>query len=211
MVEHGGQGKHVGAGVERAAIELLGRHVGQRADAVDLGAIRQGVEHAAEVAELDVDHAVMLHHGQDVGWLDVAVDQALAEDIVQRHRALEADFDDLAQWQKGIGAAETPQRRARHIFHHQVGRLGIVLGVVNLNHIGVLQLASQGRFGGEEVLPKAPLAPHAQALLAQTLDGHMALVELVAGEKHLTRRALAQQRQDPVFADALGQAGVVDG
>jgi hypothetical protein len=50
-----------------------------------------------------------VHHRQDVGRLDVAVDQALAEHVAQRHGALEADLRDLLQRQQGVGAAEAAQ------------------------------------------------------------------------------------------------------
>ena len=113
VVQHGGQRVDVGAAVERVAVDLLGRHVGERADAVDLRAVGVGVEDAAEVAQLDVDDLAVLQHGQDVGRLDVAVDQALAIDVAERHRALEADLDDLLERQQLVGAAELAQRARR--------------------------------------------------------------------------------------------------
>ena len=48
---------------------------------------------------------LVVERGQDVGRLDVAVDQALAEDVAQRHRALEADLHHLLQRQQRVGAA----------------------------------------------------------------------------------------------------------
>ena len=98
VVQHRRQTVHVGLHLLRPAVQLLGRHVGQRADAKDLGAVTAAVENAAEVGQLDGSQAarlIQLH--QHVGRLDIAMDQAPAGDVVQRHRALEADLDDLLQ------------------------------------------------------------------------------------------------------------------
>ena len=54
-------------------------------------------------------------------WLKgKTVDQALAIHVAERHRALEADFDDQFERQQLVGAAERAQGAAGHVFHHQV-------------------------------------------------------------------------------------------
>ncbi len=215
MVQHGGQRVDVGAAVERVALDLLGRHVGERAHTVDLGAVGVGVEHASEVAQLDVHHLAVLHHGQDVGRLDVAMDQPLAEHVAQRHRALEADLHHLFQRQQLVGPAELAQRDARHALHHQVGHLGVAEGLVQLDHVRVVQPAHQRGLGGEEARPEVRVDGGGLGRQPQPLDGHVALVELVVGAEHLARGTVSQPPQDRVLADRrrqfagrLGQPGL---
>ena len=98
--------------VERAAVELLRRHVGERADPVDLGDVGAEVQHAAEVCDLDVGDLAVGQHGEQVGRLDVAMDQALPVHVAERHRALEADLDDQLERQQLVGAAVGPKRAA---------------------------------------------------------------------------------------------------
>jgi len=88
--------------------------------AEDLRALRPQVEHAAEVGDLDVDDVVVFDDGEQVGRFDVAVDQPLARHVAQRHRALEADLDDLLERQQRVGTAEAAQRDAVDVLHHQV-------------------------------------------------------------------------------------------
>ena len=57
---------------------------------------------AATLGDADVheDRAIALAIEQDVGRLDVAVDQAAPGHVGQRHRTLEADLHDLVQRQQ---------------------------------------------------------------------------------------------------------------
>jgi hypothetical protein len=207
VVEHGGQRVDVGAAVEHVAVQLLGRHVGERADTKDLRLVAAQVEHAAEVGDLDVDHLVSLQQREQVGGLDIAVDQALAEHITERHRALETDLDDLLQRQQRIRPAVAAQRDARHILHHEVGRDRVAHRVEQLHDVGVLQAADERGLGGEETLPRARLAAFGvgRQAGAHAFDRDLAVVEVVAGEEHLARRALAQLAQHAVAADVRGQ------
>jgi hypothetical protein len=152
VVEDGAERVDVGAAVDRAAVELLRRHVGERADAVDLRHVRAEVEDAAEVADLDVGDRPVGQHREQVGGLDVAVDQPLAVDVAERHRALEADLDDQLERKQLVGAAVRAQRAAGDVLHDQVRRHRVGDGVEDLDDVRVLQPADERRLGGEEAL-----------------------------------------------------------
>jgi hypothetical protein len=98
-VQQAAEAEQVGAVVHGVAAGLLGRHVSGRAD--DEAALGQagviGCAGQAEVGDLDPPGAVLQ---QDVGRLDVAVDQALFVGGGQADGDLQADahdFPDL-QW-----------------------------------------------------------------------------------------------------------------
>ncbi len=177
----------------------------RQADAVDLRVVGAEVEDAAEVGDLDVGDAVAVERDQQVGRLHVAVDQALAKAVAERHRRLEADFQNLLQRQQPIGPAEAPQRAAVDILHHQIGRLGVGDGVQDLHDVGVVQPAHQCRLGGEETLLKVRLARVREQPGAHALDRHVDVVERVVGEEHLAGGALAELAHDAVLADQRGQ------
>ena len=205
VVEHGAERVDVGAAVERAAVELLGRHVGERADAVDLGHVRAEVQHAAEVGDLDVGDGAVGEHREQVRRLDVAVDQALAVDVAERHRALEADLDDQLERQQLVGAAVRAQRAAGDVLHHQVGRDRVGHGVEDLHHVRVLQPADERRLGGEEALGIVAVDRVAGGRRAHPLDRDVAALEVVVAEEDLARRAFAEAAEHAVLADVRRQ------
>ena len=175
----------------------------------DIGAV---VEDAAEVGDLDIGDALAVHQHQHVGRLHVAMDEALAPAVVERHRALEADFEHLRQRQQRIGAAKAPERDAGHMLHHEVGQLFVFgNGVQDLHDIGVVQLPDECRFGSEEALLEMCLALIDEGRAAHALDGHVVAAERVAGEEDLARRAFADLGLDAVFADARRRGAVARG
>jgi hypothetical protein len=176
---------------------------------VHLGAVGVEVQGRAEVADLDVHRlAVVVDDGQQVGRLDVAVNQPLAEAVGQRHRALETQFDDLVERQQAVGAAEMLERHARHVLHHQIGRLVVEHRVEDLHHIGVVQTARQRGLGGEEVVAHIEQRAAAAAGLApgpHALDRHVLAAELVVAEEDVAGGPLAQAAQHAVAPDVRGQ------
>ena len=117
---------------------------------MDLRHVRAEVQHAAEVADLDVGDRAVGQHREQVRRLDVAVDQALAIDVAERHRALEADLDDQLEREQLVGAAVRAQRAAGDVLHDQIGRDRIGHGVEDLDDVRVLEPADERRLGGEE-------------------------------------------------------------
>ncbi len=103
-VEHTAEAEQVRPVVDRFAARLLGGHVLRRAG--DDAVLRQlhvvGHPRQAEVGDLDAGQAVLQ---QQVGRLDVAVDQTLGMRGRQSRRGLQADADDLHRLQRP-GAVE---------------------------------------------------------------------------------------------------------
>ena len=116
---------HCGVGV--GAGQLLGRHVGRRAQH-DAAARGGGVGHAgrAEVGDLDGARGRV---EQDVGRLDVAVDDAGAVRQIQRQRDALADADDDALGQQAVGAGVARHVGAVHPFHRQPAGGGVALAL----------------------------------------------------------------------------------
>ena len=110
LVERQGQRVDVGLGARRAALGLLGGHVGERAD--DVAGRGQGrrVGEAgdAEVHQLGARLAVL--GDEDVLRLDVAVDDAARVGVVERLAEIGADLADLAVAERAL-AAEPGQGR----------------------------------------------------------------------------------------------------
>ena len=201
VVEDGAERVHVGAAVDGAAVELLGRHVGERADAMDLRHVRAEVQDAAEIADLDVGDRAVGQHREQVGRLDVAVDQALAVDVAERHRALEADLDDQLEREQLVGAAVRAQRAAGDVLHDQIGRDRVGNGVEDLDDVGMLEPADERRFGGEEPLRIVAVDRIARGSGAHALDRDVPALEVVVAEEDLARRAVAEAADDAVLAD----------
>ena len=205
VVQDGAERVDVGAAVDGAAVELLGRHVGERADAMDLRHVRAEVQDAAEIADLDVGDRAVGQHREQVGRLDVAVDQALAVDVAERHRALEADLDDQLERKQLVGAAVRAQRAAGDVLHDQVGRHRVGNGVEDLDDVGMLEPADERRFGGEESLRVVAVDRIAGGPGAHALDRDVPALEVVVAEEDLARRAVAEAADDAVLADVRRQ------
>mmetsp|Transcript_1032 Transcript_1032/g.2653 ORF Transcript_1032/g.2653 Transcript_1032/m.2653 type:complete len:498 (+) Transcript_1032:624-2117(+) len=202
VVEHRTQRIDVGPAVDVAALDLLRRHIGQRADAVDLGRVGMQVQRRAEVADLDIDHLAVVQHRQQVGRLHVAVDDALAEHIAQRHRALETEFDDLVQGQQAVAAAEMLQRDARHILHHQIGRRIFRDRIEDGDDVGMVQSPGQRRLGTEEAAAEVAAGGVGRGCPgAHALDRDLLALEGVTREKDVAGRALTEALEHQVASD----------
>ena len=147
LVEDHGKGEHVGAGVHPAGVlHLLRRHVGRRAQ----GDTRAGVLHAVragqQLGQPEVGHLghqpFVLGIQQDVGWLDVSVDQAVA--VGRRDPPQDRDRQgvDLSDGQAPLGE-QTRQGRAGHVLHDQPRRTQHLDHVGDRHHVGVAQGALQ--------------------------------------------------------------------
>src|SRR5581483_5949638 len=117
LIEHDAQRIQVAASVDRLAERLLGRHVLRRAQQSArqrAGVLRQ--QRDAEVGE----HYLVLIGDEDVGGLDVAVDDAAVVGVIERtyHVA-----DDALRLGERYWLAQAPfQRVALDVLHHDVRR-----------------------------------------------------------------------------------------
>jgi hypothetical protein len=107
LVEHAAERVDVGAAVDAGALDLLGRDVVDRADPharLRQPALRAGVLGEAEVGEVGVIGAVAVGD-QDVGGLDVAVDEPARVRDVERAADLHEDRRGAA-WVEPAGALD---------------------------------------------------------------------------------------------------------
>src|SRR6187549_2340353 len=134
---------------ELEALHLLGRHVGRAAgDAFDARDLRIRDQRDAEVDDAHV--RILREH--DVGWLDVAVNDATRMSVVQRLGALEHDFDHVIDAQQVVGAAIRRQRaRAMHVLGDDVAAAVFFAGVVDRQDVRMLQHADHVRFREEHL------------------------------------------------------------
>ena len=175
-MQHAAERVDVGARVDPAATDLLGRHVVERADPL-AGARRPGARERllgeSEVRDVDV---IVLGQ-QQVRGLDVAVDEAAEMDRVERGTGLVGDPRRPLRLQGTDDAHQRPHVGALDVAHRQVRDPVVLADVVDGDDVGVLDGCGGARFGQE------PLA-------------HASLLEQF-GCDHL-------QRDDPVEVELAG-------
>ena len=195
--------------VERQFLDLLGRHVGGRADAGDLGALGAVDQRGAEVGNLDLAPAGVVAGKQDVGRLDVAVGDAAAVGKVERTRALEDDLDDAFRREQRLRVAAGFEGSAGNVFHDDVAQFLGDHRVVDLYDVRMNEAADQRRFVHEQVGVERAAFSVAQGGGRGDLDRHVALREGVVPEIDGGGGAAADFMDQRVFADLVhGAPGV---
>ena len=198
LEEHAAERVDVGAGVDRALLELLGRGVVEGPDHAsglrDLG-LRAEVLHQPEVGQRGV-HGVADGLQQDVRGLDVAVDDAGLVRGVERLADLGDQVRGELELELALGREQPREVGALDVAHRHVQQPLVLARVVDRDHVRVLD-PSRG----------AELAPEAAPEL---------LVGRVLGRDHL-QRDLAVERDvrravdDPHAAAAADAADHVVG
>ena len=146
-----GQGVDVGPTIQGQALSLFGRGVASRTDhsaaaeQLSTGSPGKGVSQA----EVSDPQAGVLAKEQ-VGWLDVAVNDALSVGVIQCPAGLEGHRQHLRRGQGATRGEDAPQAAAPKIFGHQVG-LAVDSPVVDGHHMGVGQRGHQASFGPEAI------------------------------------------------------------
>jgi len=204
LIHHDGQREHVAVVRQIFLAHLLGRHVRGRAHhARELRGIAAQRQRGAEVGELDV--AVGGQH--QVGGLDVAVYQALAVGVFERIAALEGDVQHLGHGQQRIGPGMGRQGLAVHVFEHQVGLGGVLVGVEQTHDVGVLEPAGHGRLVAQQAAVALGLVGLGQQVGVHLLDGHALATEPVEPQVHDAAGAAPERALDAVLADGRGDEG----
>ncbi|MEZ4238788.1 MAG: hypothetical protein R3F59_22075 [Myxococcota bacterium] len=139
LVEHAAEREHVGARVRRQVhVEPLGREVRQAPHhdvALRVGRAREDLgDGDAEVEQLDV--AVTAN--ADVRRLHVAVDDAGVVGELQRRQHAHQHPHGHARRQRALGEA-LDHRAAGHELHHEVDGIAVGPGLVQRDHVRVLQ------------------------------------------------------------------------
>ena len=142
LVDHAGEGKDIGALVNRASldVELLGWHVADGAAARAAKAAGRRQPRHAKVGELYIARVVDEH----VGGLDIQVEHAVAMGEGERLAQRVGNCRGLVKGERMAVHAmqKVGERHAVDIFHDEVGIGGIVRKVDNLHDIGMLKHGS---------------------------------------------------------------------
>ena len=191
----------VGLVRQRFHADLLRRHVRRRADTRDLrGLVAEPLlERGAEVAHLGL--AVL--RKQDVARLDVAVDHAVLERVLQRADALEDDLDHLVERQQRADVGVRLERLAGHVLHHQVAVVGLDHRVEDVDDVRVVQLAGKRRLGDERLVQHALAVRVGVGVEQEHLDRHLAVGEGIPRQIDAAGGAAADLPQDRVLAQLL--------
>jgi hypothetical protein len=146
LVQHDAQGVHVRAGVDvqHRPLRLLRRHVLRRADELarlrKQRPLRQALADGLGDTEVDDLHErlVVDERHEDVGRLEVAVDDGLLVGVLHRIAGLNEQLEPRAQRQL-VTVGEVRDRLALHELHDEVGpaRFGGA-GVEDLGNVGMV-------------------------------------------------------------------------
>ncbi len=196
LVEHAAERVDVGAAVEVGlAAGLLGTHVGRGADGEPGLGERAGI--LGGPGDAEVGHQRVPLVDQDVGRLDVAVDDPPLVGIGQRLGHLAGEADRLVDRQLPLALEAGRERLALDHRHHVVEDAALGARIVHRQDVGVAEPRR------DLDLAQEPLGAEGLGQLgAHHLDRHLAVVLEVLGQVHRGHAALAQHPLDPV---ALGQ------
>ena len=179
------QGVHVGSAVQRQALGLLRRGVPGGADhptaAVQLTAGDPG-EGLSQPEVGDAEASVLSE--QEVGRLDVPMDDALSVGVVQGPAGLEGDHQHLRRTEGAARREDAPEAAATQVLGHQVG-LSVDPPVVDGHHVGIGQRRHEAGLGPEPLHER--LVADQRGM--QHLDRHLPTQREVVGQVDGARTA----------------------
>ena len=201
LVQHDAGRKQVGARVDLLALDLLGRHVFERADHRALGA--RGVARVldprhAEVGQLDAP----IGFYQQIGRLDVAVHDVLPVRVVQRRQQVAHDAQRLLQRVALALVQVVLEVVALDELHHQESAVAVAVGVVNTHDMRVLQARRRARLGAKTYFVFGRRF-FRQVLHLDGLDRHAAVQVGVVPLVHQPHGAFAQHADQIVSTKFL--------
>ena len=148
LVQHDACSEQISACIDRMALNLLGRHVFERANHRALGAgglARVLNTGHTKVGQLDATAGF----NQQIGGLDVAVNDALLVRIVKRREQVAHDAQGLLQCVDVPPVQVVLEVIALNELHHQVSDVQVTVRVVYADNIGVLQARCGARFSAK--------------------------------------------------------------
>ena len=205
LEQHDAEREQVAAAVERHPLDLLRGHVGGAADhhagarQVGLLADRLG---DAEVAHLDPPAAP----DQQVPRLDVAVDDPRLVRRGQCVGRLRGDLERLGGGREVAAREPVRERLAGDQLHHQVERLALGAGVVDADHVRVVELRGDARLALEARRDLGPVVPRRDDRRDQLHRDFAAELRIV-GAVDGAHRAAPDLAADLVPPDRGGDSG----
>ena len=201
LVEHAARAPQVGAAVHLRALHLLGRHV--VGGAHDRARARGGGHREARHPEVHDLHRPV-HGEEDVGGLDVAVDDARVVRAGEPVQELHDDVHLPLQGQGPRAAEDVEEVLALEQLHRDVGRAVVVVAQVEHGEdVGVDDLGHRPRLALEARL----LVGVASDLREHDLEGDVPLQHGIAGVVDDAHGAPAHTADDLVSPYAAGQIG----
>lgn len=134
LVQHDAAGVHIGAGVRRAVLDLLGGEIGDGAEDRS-GGVGVGTHGPYETEVRDLHPAVVPY--EDVLRLHVAVHEACPVCGAERREDRLQDVQRGSRLQGAALTQDVAQRAARHVLHRQVDVRPLGALVEDSDHIGV--------------------------------------------------------------------------
>jgi hypothetical protein len=219
LVQERAEGVQVRGGPGRLGADLLGRHVVERARFVAGGGEPRGVE-VEDGGDPEVDD---MHEpcgpDDDVGGLEVAVDDLLGVGRFQHRGELGADREGPVRRERPGLVEEVAQVQAGEVRHGEEQLAGVLVesGVEDRGDAGVADLGGDARFAAE---PRGGLVPlrAVEEVRFDQFDGDLAVESLVDGlpdASHAARADRADQlvpvRDDLETAHVLRMPGLRTG
>ena len=159
------------------------------ADGLGPGRLGQGPGQP-EVA--DAQPAVVVE--EEVGGLDVAVDEAPPVGVVEAPGRLQADEEGLGRAQPPAPVEHRAQAAAAQVLADQVGPVLLLAPVVDGHDVGVVE-GGRGPGLGPEPAQEGVVVGQGRV---QHLDRHPAAQAHVVGDEHVPGTTAADRRQQPV-------------
>jgi hypothetical protein len=197
LVQDDAQRVHVGAGVRRYALGLLGAEVGGGADDRPGACQLLGVVEGTGDAKVHHLHAAVGGQ-QDVARLDVAVEHAGMVGDGECGGRLGGDLGSSACQQRAFGAADVAQGPPLDELHHHVVGLAVLAPVEDRHDVGVAEVGGGLGLAAEPGDEGVVLGE----LRVEDLDRHLPPEEGVFGGEHVGHAAAGDVAGDPV---AVGQ------
>jgi hypothetical protein len=180
LVQHTPEAVQVATAVDvLGTYDLLGTHVLGRPDGdASLSEARTpGRADGSRDPEIG-DHGVTIGQ-QDVGRLDITVDNVLTVRVAQGTADFPYDVQGFAQRQRALPRNASPEGLPLHVRHDVVQQSVGITGIVQRNDVGVVEA------GGSVDLPQEPLGTQrGREFGPQDLDRHRPTVLEVLGEIH---------------------------
>ena len=194
--EQAAEAVDVGAGVDPLAADLLRRDEVQRPDPV-AGLRRALGDLALREAEVREVGVVVLAE-QDVGGLDVAVDEPRGVRGVQRGRDLADDAGGAPGRERALAPDERPEVVAGHVAHRDVGDAALLARVVDRDDVGVVDRRRDLRLAQEAAPDRRVL--HERG--GDDLQRDLAVERELRRPVHDPHAAATRDRLDPVAGEA---------